>query len=33
MIGNSMALLELSLIFSVVVGWGLWELYTLKKGR
>lgn len=25
--------LELSITLVVVVGWGLWELYKLKKGR
>jgi hypothetical protein len=25
--------LEMALILVVVVGWGVWELYKLKKGR
>lgn len=33
MSGSTMAALELSLIFIAVVGWGLWELYKLKKDR
>lgn len=33
MTGTTMVALQLSLIFVVVVGWGIWELYDLKKGR
>jgi hypothetical protein len=33
MTGSTMVALELSLTFLVVVGWGLWELYKLKKDR
>lgn len=33
MSGNTMVALELSLTFVVVIGWGVWELYKLKKGR
>lgn len=25
--------LEMSLVLVLVVGWGVWELYKLKKGR
>ena len=33
MSGGMMATLEMLLIFGVVVGWGVWELWKLKKGR
>ena len=25
--------IEMTLVFVLVVGWGVWELYKLKKGR
>jgi hypothetical protein len=25
--------LEIAVVAVVVIGWGLWELYSLKKGR
>ena len=33
MSGNTLVALEVGLIFVAVVGWGVWELYKLKKGR
>jgi hypothetical protein len=30
--GNTLVALEVGLIFVAVVGWGVWELYKLKKG-
>jgi hypothetical protein len=33
MSGGTMAFLEMALVFGAVVGWGVWELYKLKKGR
>jgi hypothetical protein len=33
MSGNTLMALELGLVFFGVVGWGVWELYKLKKGR
>jgi hypothetical protein len=33
MSGSTMAFAEMAITFAVVVGWGLWELYKLKKGR
>jgi hypothetical protein len=33
MSNGMMAFLEMSLIFGAVIGWGVWELYKLKKGR
>jgi hypothetical protein len=31
--GEALMLSELALIFGAVVGWGVWELYTLKKDK
>lgn len=33
MTSSTMVILELSFTFLVVVAWGLWELYKLKKSR
>jgi hypothetical protein len=33
MSGNTLVALELGITLVVVVGWGVWELYKLKKGR
>ncbi len=33
MSGNMLGLVEMGLTLFVCVGWGLWELYKLKKGR
>lgn len=30
---NSLALIEFMLIFSGVIGFGLWELYSLKRDK
>jgi hypothetical protein len=31
--GTTMVMLELMLVFGVVMGWGVWELYKLKKDK
>jgi hypothetical protein len=33
MSGTTMVTLELLLVFGCVVGWGVWELYKLKKDK
>lgn len=33
MSGSTLVMLEMGLVFVVVIGWGVWELYKLKKGR
>jgi hypothetical protein len=33
MIANNLGLIEMGFTFIVVVGWGVWELYKLKKGK
>lgn len=33
MSSGTLVALEMAITFCVVVGWGLWELYKLKKGR
>jgi hypothetical protein len=33
MSGNTLIFLELLITLFAVVGWGVWELYKLKKGR
>ena len=30
---GSLIAIEMTLVFVLVVGWGVWELYKLKKGR
>jgi hypothetical protein len=33
MSGETLVFLELMITLGVVVGWGLWELHKLKKGK
>lgn len=33
MSGGMLVGLEMGITFAAVVGWGLWELYKLKKGK
>lgn len=33
MSGSTLVMLEMGLVFVVVIGLGVWELYKLKKGR
>jgi hypothetical protein len=33
MSGETLALLEMAITLGIVVGWGVWELYKLKKGK
>ncbi len=33
MSGSTLSLLEMGITLVACVGWGLWELYKLKKGR
>jgi hypothetical protein len=33
MSGSTLFFLELLITLGAVVGWGVWELYKLKKGR
>jgi hypothetical protein len=33
MSGSTLVIIELTLTFGIAIGWGLWELYQLKKGR
>jgi hypothetical protein len=33
MSSSTLVILELGITFVAVIGWGVWELYKLKKGR
>jgi hypothetical protein len=33
MIAENLGIIEMAFTFLVVIGWGVWELYQLKRGK
>ncbi len=31
--GDTLGLIEMTLVFGLVVGWGFWELHSLRRAR